>query len=175
MHRGFYMMTIALCAISFQAAGLAQQSAGDKEVGIGGFVDVSNTKPYSGSAVAQVGVGRFVTRTQFFGVSMAPNVTFGGGSQSAGGLLSANYRKLFGSEGAKVYPFVGLGAGTYVQQKGSTSGSGVAELGFKSYFSQRTSFEGAYQFLYMSGLSGGQSTGLSNSRSQVALAIKHLF
>jgi hypothetical protein len=152
----------------------AQQQAGDKEIGIGGSVDMSHSSPIIGNASGQFSVGKFFTRTQFVGIEVTPTASFGASKTSVGGFLGGKYRYLFSRENTKVLPFVGVGGGAFIMQPGSgLAGSGVAEMGIKAYFSRRTSFEFGYNFLYLTG-SGTQNFS-QNTRSLVIISLRHLF
>ncbi len=171
-------------ALLLAAAANAQPQPGDKEVGIGGLAYFTHTSDFIGSATALFSLGYFQSRKNYFGVELDPSFTFqhvSGGSNSVGlgAFVLGNYRRFLGSgEDRKVFPFVGGGGGGYFN---GTIGSGAgvekaglafAEVGLKSYLSQKTSLEFTYKFLY--GTSGGNSF-LANTLSLASVSLRHIF
>jgi hypothetical protein len=180
----FILMTVLAIACSVQAA-WAQQKAGDKEFGFGGSLFAGHKSPFSGSAFAQASIGKFFSTTSYFGVSAGPQVTFGEFT-SYSMFTSVNYRQFITSQNPKFFPFVGVGgggsffkaAGTKLPDGTKVNGSSdidpnvFGEFGIKSYISQRTSFEVAYNFLVNPNRNGGFG---AKSQSIVMFSIRHLF
>lgn len=152
---------------------LAQQDAGDKEVGIGGALTHLH-RSNSGTAFAQFSLGVFASKQNFFGVDATPMVTYGDGSTSVGGSLNGIYRRFWG-ENAKVFPFVGGGGGAFFaggSDGTSAQGTLKGELGLKSYISPKTSLEFAYGLNYLP----KSGDGFKNSSFSVFIvSIRHLF
>ena len=174
--------TIVIIALGLGVPCLAQQEAGDKEIGVGGTIDLSHQN-LSGNATMQFSLGKYFTRNQFFGIQLVPTVRLEKGTNGQkgtntfGGFFGGGYRYLFGAKDRRVFPFVGAGGGAYLQKgtngSSSAAGTGLGEVGLKSYFSQKTSFEVAYNFLYLNAGGGG---GFSNkTRSQILFSLRHLF
>jgi hypothetical protein len=159
----------------------AQQNGGERELGIGGSVSLSHAASPTGNANFQFSLGKYFTRRNYLQLNLLPNVTFGSDSTSVGGFFGTGYRYLFAAENRRVFPFVGLGGGTYLfsgSGRTSTAGSGYGEAGVKAYFSPRTSFDISYSFLYTGTGLGATRSGFSfaeNTRSQVILSVRHLF
>jgi hypothetical protein len=172
---------LAVCLLAFAQGLPAQQTGGEKELGIGGILSVSHAAKLDGNATALFSVGKYVRRQHFLGVNLLPMVTFGGESNSVGGFFGGNYRYLFAVENRRTFPFVGVGGGAFViggTGSNAVTGSGLAEVGVKTYFSARTSLDVAYNFLYLGtpgGLGSGGFSFQQNTRSQVILSIRHLF
>lgn len=202
------LTTILLGVVVSCGVAVAQQEAGDKEVGIGGQLLFTHTSNFTGNASFQGSLGYFATARNYFGFEVDPSLTFthspgengilfntktgtytacaagsagcqGGSaamnSTDVSGFFGANYRRLVGNPKGKVFPFVGGGGGAYVA--GGSSGNSVegavyAEVGLKSYISQKTSLEFAYKLLYIP-QSGG--TFQDNSLSLITISLRHIF
>jgi hypothetical protein len=92
----------------------AQQTGGEKELGIGGVVSVSHAASLDGNATGQFSIGKYVRRQHFLGVNLLPMVNFGRGTNSVGGFFGGSYRYLFGVENRRLFPFAGIGGGAFV-------------------------------------------------------------
>jgi hypothetical protein len=168
---------IGLAALIAVAAPLsAQQEAGDREVGIGGaliHLHAGNT----GNLFLQASLGYFQSKNNFFGIDVTPIVSYGGGS-SFSSVVNGTYRRFFGTEGSRVFPFVGAGAGVYLNRGGGDTSSALTpkgEVGLKSYISQKTSIEFSYSLNIVaagSGVSGGFN---DRSLSVAMVSLRHLF
>jgi len=170
---------LSLLLLSLPA--FSQQEKGDNEVGISGSLNVSHSQPISGQFYGALSYGRFMTRSQYFGVTLNPFVTIENKKTSVGGFFGANYRYLFGAKDARVFPFAGMGGGIYSMGGGgskSSAGSGFGEIGLKSFISPKTSFEFSYQLLYVKSPSGGFGQGggfARDSRSIFMVSLRQLF
>jgi hypothetical protein len=149
---------------------LAQQVKGDSELGLSGSFTImpqttGNQTTYTDNATVSFDYGYYFTRHDLAG--LADSVTISG---TTGGTTSnlttddtlyGRYRHLFGGESAKVYPFVGGGAGFYMTSVPTQSGSGITsttttktttdglyslEGGLKFYVNPKTAFEVAYTY-----------------------------
>ncbi len=183
-------MNYRLCgfALGLLASGLiapaclAQQDAGDKELGIGGLVSFNHSSDFQGNAFAQFTGGYFKSKKDYFGVELDPIFSFshsqGSNSVTVGGFFLGNYRRFLGRGTGKMFPFVGGGGGGQIEgtigSGAGASGNGVwfAEAGLKNYVSQKTSLEFDYKFMYVTGGGGGfgQST-----MSLFTVSIRHIF
>jgi hypothetical protein len=164
-----------LFAIAISSApALAQQEQGDQEVGLQGFFFV-NHRPVLGTGTIIGSYGTYFRRNQYLGVSFGPTFTFSrnGEGSDVSGIFNANYRYLFGATGAKVYPFVGLLGGGNAG-KNSTSGYGAAEVGVKSFLSQKVSLEFAYQFNVGFQNTGVKTNFINRTSSQVLFGFKYI-
>jgi hypothetical protein len=180
---------LAICrglfaAMLLTATAHAQQQPGDKEIGIGGLAYFNHTSDFTGNATVLFSLGYFQSRKNYFGFEVDPSFTFqhasgGGNSVDLGAFMLGNYRRFLGSvEDRRVFPFVGGGGGGYftgtIGSGGGVgkSGLGFAEVGLKSYLSQKTSLEFTYKFLYVT--AGGDSF-LQNTLSLASISLRHIF
>ena len=177
----FVCFAIGALLIASSPVAYAQQEKGDKEVGISGAATITHS-PVSGTLFAEVSLGRYFTDTQYFGVFVAPIISFSGDGTFGAFAFGGNYRYLFGHKNAKVWPFIGaLAGGTTVRSSGGgTKASWTAlgqvgpEFGLKFYASQKTSFEVSYQLeiTFGSDISGGFG---QRSQSLIVFGFKHIF
>jgi hypothetical protein len=150
-----------LVAVLF-AAGVpctAQQEGGDVEVGLAGNVLMNHTN-FGGSAFTQFTFGSYTSRGNFVRIIASPTFSFSRGNTTVGGFLGAGYRRMLGATSSTVQPFVGVSGGGFAQGGSGISnliGSGMGEIGFKKFVSQKTAFEISYQLLYLQPTGGGGS------------------
>src|SRR4051812_4513343 len=109
---GFRTIMLSSLALVLSAgAALAQQEAGDKKVGLSGAAFFTHTH-VTGNLNAEASIGKYLSTSNYFGVSVGPSLTFGDGSTSGSFNYGAEYRRLFGSKGSRIWPFIGvLGGG----------------------------------------------------------------
>ena len=141
-------LAMAACSLMVGPA-LAQQNAGDKEVGIGGDAFFTHSSNFTGQAFVQFSLGYFASKRNYFGFEADPTFQFshqsgGGNSVNVGGFMSGTYRRFIGRDTGRIFPFVGVGGGAYLSGGSSgNSGQGLlyGEVGLKDYVSQRTSLD----------------------------------
>lgn len=167
----------------------AQQSSGDKEIGIGGDVTFTHTSDFTGSANGQFSFGYFLSKRNYVGVEADPSLTFsstnGTTSTTVSGFFGGTYRRFIGKEKGRIFTFVGGGggetlSGTYSSGANGSSVTGIGqvfgEVGFKNYVSQKTSIEFAYRFLYEpTTMAGTTSSFASQTSSLIVVSIRHIF
>jgi hypothetical protein len=173
IERGF-ILTLLLGVFCIEQAH-GQQNAGDKEFGVSATVSANHGTPFTGFAFAQGSLGKFLSKSRYVGVAAGPQITFGSFT-SYSAFASANYRQFKETQNPKFFPFVGVGGGGQFSkaQKGdaSVNPNVYGEFGVKSYISQRTSFEIAYNFLYTPRGNGGFG---QKTQSLILFSLRHLF
>ncbi len=151
-----FAVTLVLLSLATGLTALAQQSAGDKEIGIGGQAFFTHTSDFTGMAVLQGSFGYFPSKKNYFGFEVDPVIVLqrssGKSSIDFSGFTSASYRRFLGSGEGKLFPFFGGGCGGFFSGGSSgNSAQGLAffEAGLKDYVTQKTSLEFAYRFSYL--------------------------
>jgi hypothetical protein len=175
------LMAAAMCC----GTALAQQEKGDKEVGIGGQAFFTHNSNF-GSLAIEGSLGYFVSVRNYVGLEVEPSLVFArlNGVRTTAGevFIKGTYRRLIGKPTGKVFPFFGGGGGLEELEKqfGSAAtaagftqnGLLFAEVGFKSYLSQRTSLEFAYTLNFIPADGGGFR---NRTFSQAVISVRKLF
>jgi hypothetical protein len=167
-----------LLFILFSVSAFAQQEKGDKEFGMNGVGFFTHSDPMLGMVSVQGTFGKYLSVHDYVGATVGPGLEFSNGDVTGNIFYGGNYRRLFGKQNAKVYPFIGAqgGAYTYLQSSGNTTYAMVApEVGFKFYASQRNAFEVSYQLMIqVNNVPSGSGFG-DRALSYISFGFKHLF